>query len=188
MAPHLAIQTNGPAATQSVLDVIIKLPYVRTMIYRMPFARPRRMSCGGAFAIKAITFSIPKSTAKFSLGEIEDLFKPDVRMLDGATRCGYSRHIHITMQPRRNSPGDCRRALDLRGGPTAAKIDGKSAHRRVLTPGEGRAIASIMERGGSFYDNTVAAFGVASACQNWDRLASADHRWELKLVKNGMPT
>ena len=35
---------------------------------------------------------------------------------------------------------------------------------------------------GSFYANTVGAFGVVSAGQNWDRPASAVRRWALKLV------
>ena len=37
---------------------------------------------------------------------------------------------------------------------------------------------------GLFYANTVGAGGAVSAGQNWDRLASAVHRWGLKLVDN----
>ena len=35
---------------------------------------------------------------------------------------------------------------------------------------------------GLFYANTVGAFGVVAAGQNWGRLSSAAHRWDLKLV------
>ena len=72
--------------------------------------------------------------------------------------------------------------LGILENPAAAKIDGMSAHRRVLKPEPGHGIVSIMGPGGKFYANTVGTFGVVSAGQNWDRLASAAHRWALKLV------
>ena len=35
---------------------------------------------------------------------------------------------------------------------------------------------------GTYYANTVGTFGAVSAGQSWDRLASAVHRWGLKLL------
>ena len=35
---------------------------------------------------------------------------------------------------------------------------------------------------GLFYADTVGTFGAVSAGQNWGRLASAAHRWALKIV------
>ena len=62
-------------------------------------------------------------------------------------------------------------------------MDGTSAHRRALTPEPEHGLVSIMGPGGKFYANTVGTVGVVSAGQNWDRLASAVRRWDLKLVE-----
>ena len=117
-----------------------------------------------------------------SLGaEIKDLAKPDVRMLVDATQGGVNQKIRLTMQPTRPSLADCLRVLDLLENPAGAKIDGTSAHRRVLAPTSERGLVSIMDPNGMYYANTVGTFGVVSAGKNWDRLASAVHRWGLKL-------
>ena len=86
------------------------------------------------------------------------------------------------MQPTRPSLAGCLRALELLENPDASKIDGTSAHRRVLTPESEHGLVSIMGTEGNFYANAVGTFGVVSAGQNWGRLASAVHRWDLKLV------
>ena len=93
-----------------------------------------------------------------------------------------NQHIRLTMKPVRPSLADCLRVVDLLENPAAAKIDGASAHRRIITPESGRGLGSIMGPDGMFYANTVGACGVVSAGQNWDRLASAARRWALKLV------
>ena len=103
-------------------------------------------------------------------------------MLVGATQGGANQQIRLTMQPTRPSLADCLRVLDLLENPTGAKIDGTSAHRRVITPSNEHGLVSIMGPGGMYYANTVGTFGVVSAGQNWDRLASAAHRWGLKLL------
>ena len=86
------------------------------------------------------------------------------------------------MQPTRPSLAGCLRALDILENPVDAKMDGTSARRRVLTPEPGHGLVSIMGPDGKFYANAVGTFGVAYAGRNWDRLASAVHRWALKLV------
>ena len=86
------------------------------------------------------------------------------------------------MQPTRPGLADCFRVLDILENPTAAKMEGTSARRRILTPETERGLVSIMGPGGKFYANAVGTFGVASAGQNWDRLASAANRRALKLV------
>ena len=47
-----------------------------------------------------------------------------------------------------------------------------------------RGAGSIVGQEGRFYANTVGAFGAVSARGDWGRLASAAHRWDLKLVEN----
>ena len=103
-------------------------------------------------------------------------------MLVEAAQGGVSRHIRLTMQTTGPSLADCLMALELPGNPAAAKIDGTSAHRRVLTPESEHGLFSIMGPEGNFYANTVGAFGVVSAGRKKDRLASAPRRWALKLV------
>ena len=103
-------------------------------------------------------------------------------MLVGATQGGANQHIRLTMQPARPSLAGCLRVLDLLENPAAAKIDGTSAHLRIITPEPEHGLVSIMGPDGMFYANTVGAFGVVSAGQNWDRLASAVRRWALQLV------
>ena len=87
------------------------------------------------------------------------------------------------MPPTRPSLADFLRALGILGNPAAAKMDGTSAHRRVSTPEPEHGLVSIMGPDGKFYANTVGTFGVVSAGQNWDRLASAVRRWALKLFE-----
>ena len=95
---------------------------------------------------------------------------------------GVSQHIRLAMQPARPSLADALRITDSLRNPAAAKWDGASSRRRVVTPESARGLVSIMGRSGLYYANTVGAFGVVSACQNLDRLASAVHRRALKLV------
>ena len=103
-------------------------------------------------------------------------------MLVDAAQGGVNQHIRLTMQPARPSLADCLRVLELLENPAAAKIDGTSAHRRVLTTEPEHGLVSIMGPGGNFYANTVGTFGFVSDGHNWDRLASAANRWDLKLV------
>ena len=86
------------------------------------------------------------------------------------------------MQPKRPSLPDAIRIADCLENPAAAKWDGASSNRRVLTPESERGLVSTMGPNDSFYANTVGAQGVASACQNWGRLASAVHRRPIKIV------
>ena len=72
--------------------------------------------------------------------------------------------------------------LDILENPTAAKMEGTSAHRRALTPKTEHGLVSIMAPEGEFYANAVGTFGVSPASRNWDRLASAVRRWSLKPV------
>ena len=118
-----------------------------------------------------------------SLGaEIKDLAQSDVRTSVDAAQGGVNQKIHLTMQPTRPSLAGCLRVLGILGNPAAAKMDGASAHRRVLTPEPEHGLVTIMGPDGKFYDNAVGTFGVASAGPNWGRLASAVRRWALKLV------
>ena len=43
-------------------------------------------------------------------------------------------------------------------------------------------MVSTIVPGGLFYANAIGDFGSVSFGQNWGRLASAAHRWALKLV------
>ena len=72
--------------------------------------------------------------------------------------------------------------MDRLNDPAAAKWGGRSAHRQVIDPTPGRGLVSIVGPNGLYYANTVGTSGVVSAGQNWDRLASAVHRWALKLA------
>ena len=90
--------------------------------------------------------------------------------------------MRLTMHTTRPSLADAVGILDRLSDPAAEKWDGQSAHRQVITPVPGRGQVSIMGANGLFYASTVGAFGLVSACQNWDRLASALHRWSLKSV------
>ena len=101
----------------------------------------------------------------------------------GAAQGGVNQKILLTMKPTRPSLSDCLSVLGILGNPAAEKMDGTSAHRRVLTPEPEHGIVSIMGPIGKFYANTVGTFGVVSAGQNLDRLASAVHSWALKLVE-----
>ena len=51
-----------------------------------------------------------------------------------------------------------------------------------LSPPEEHGILFIIAPIGIFYSNTVGASGVSSAGRNWDRQASAAHRWAPALV------
>ena len=86
------------------------------------------------------------------------------------------------MQPTRHSLADCLRVLGILEKPSAAKMDGTSAHRRVLKPESERGLVSTKGADGKFYANTVGTFGVLSSGQNWGRLASAARKWSPKLV------
>ena len=86
------------------------------------------------------------------------------------------------MQPARPSLVDDLRITDRLEKPAAAKWGGTSSQRRVITPKPERGLVSIAGPICLFYANTAGNFGVVSAGQNWDRLASAAHRWALKLV------
>ena len=86
------------------------------------------------------------------------------------------------MQPERPSLSDALRITDCLEKPAAAKWDGTSARRRVVTPASERGLVSIMGHRGLFYANAVGNFGAVAAGKNWDRLASAVHRRALKLV------
>ena len=70
-------------------------------------------------------------------------------MLDDATRCGAIRNIYLAMQPTGPSLADCVRVLELLEKPDAAKIDGKSANRRALTPEPEHGLVSIMGPNGN---------------------------------------
>ena len=99
-----------------------------------------------------------------------------------ATQGGADQHIRLKKQPERPSLPDALMVADLLRKPAAAKWGGASARRRVVTPESEHGIVSIMGPDGLYYAYTVDAFGVVSAGQNWDRLASAVHRRALKLV------
>ena len=99
-----------------------------------------------------------------------------------AAQGGASQKILLTMQPSRPSLAGALRILDVLGKPAEAKWGGTPARRRVLTTDSEHGLVSIMGPGGLLYANTVGTFGVVSAGQNWDRLASAVRRWDLKLV------
>ena len=115
-------------------------------------------------------------------GGVEDLEKSDVRTLADATRGSANRKIRLTMQPTRPSLAGALMILDVLEKPAASKWGGTPARRRVLTTDSEHGLVSIMGPGGLLYANTVGTFGVVSAGQNWDRLASAVRRWDLKLV------
>ena len=114
---------------------------------------------------------------------MKDLTKPYVRTLVDATQGGVDRNIRLTIHPVRPSLADAARIMDRLIDPGASKWGGQSSHRQVGAPGPEHGLVSIMGPDGLFYANTVGAFGAASAGQNWDRLASAVHRWALKLTE-----
>ena len=95
---------------------------------------------------------------------------------------GADQKILLTIQPTRPSLADAIRITDCLEKPAAAKWNGASSHRRVLTPEPGRGLVSTMGPNDLFYSNTVGSFGVVSAGQNWGRLARAIQRGALKLV------
>ena len=99
-----------------------------------------------------------------------------------ATQGGANQKILLAMQPTRPSLAGALSVLDIPNDPTAAKWDGTSSRRRVITPDSEHGLVSIMGPYGLFYANAVGAFGAVSAGQNWGRLASAFRRWALKLV------
>ena len=114
--------------------------------------------------------------------EIKDPARPDFRTLVYSDQWGVDQHIHLAMQSDRPSLSGALRVLNRLNDPAAGKFDGRSPHRWVLTPKPGRGLVAISGPNGLFYANAVGAFGVVSASQNWDRIASATHRWALKLV------
>ena len=76
--------------------------------------------------------------------EIKDLARPDVSAAVDEKQGGPTQHLRLTMKPTRPSPPGAIRILDRLKGPTAEKIDGRSAHRRVITPAPGRGLVSIV--------------------------------------------
>ena len=110
-------------------------------------------------------------------GGIKDLAKPDVRTLVDATQGGVSQKIRLTTQPTKPRLAGALRVLDILEIPAESNWGGASARRRVLTPESEHGLVSIMGPNGLFYANTVGTFGVVSADQNWDRLASGVRRW-----------
>ena len=76
------------------------------------------------------------------------------------------------------------RILDRLKIPVASQFGAESAHRRILTPKPERGLVSIVGPIGLYYANTVGTCGVVSDGQNWDRLGSAAHRWDLNLVND----
>ena len=92
------------------------------------------------------------------------------------------------MQPTWASLADAMSIINGLNKPAAAKFDGGQARRRVLTPEPELGLVSTMWPNGLFHANAVGALGVVSDGENWGRLASAVHRWALKLVeKNDSP-
>ena len=86
------------------------------------------------------------------------------------------------MQPARPSLSDAVRITDrlknrpMRNG--AARLPAAAPSRRNRNADSSRPRGA----GGLYCANTVGAFGVVSAGQNWDRLAIAARRWELNSV------
>ena len=120
-----------------------------------------------------------------SLGAgIKDLTRPYVRTLVEAAHGGVNRHIQLAMKPTRPCLAAAFRILNCINDPSAAQFDGCSPHRMVLTPTPEHGLVSTVGPNGLFYAHAIGAFGVVSAGRNWDRLASAAHRWTLKLVAN----
>ena len=75
------------------------------------------------------------------------------------------------------------RIIDDFKSPGGAKFDGGKAHRGIIAA-DGRGLVSTMGPNCIFYANNVGNFSAASEGRNWDRLASAAHRWAMKLVDN----
>ena len=96
---------------------------------------------------------------------------------------GANQHIHRAMQPARHSLSGALRILNRLETPADAKFDGCQARRMVLTPKPEQGLVSIMGPNGLFYANAVGAFGSVSVGRNWGQLASAAHRWAIKLVE-----
>ena len=83
------------------------------------------------------------------------------------------------MQPTRPSLAEAMHILGGIKNPAGVKFGASKAHRGVLAPPDERGILPIVGPDGISYANTVGAFGVVSAGRNWDRLASASHRWDM---------
>ena len=94
------------------------------------------------------------------------------------------RRIQLATQTTRPSHAGAMRVIKGIKKPAAAKFDGRKAHRRVLTPEPELGLVPIVAPNGLFYSHAVGAFGVVFDGGDWDRLAIAVHRWELKLVEN----
>ena len=114
--------------------------------------------------------------------EIKDLANWASELWPVQPNGGANQKICLTMQPTRPSLSAPLRVLDILNNQAEAKWEGTSSHRRVITPDSEHGLVSIMGPNGLFYANAVGTFGTVSAGQNWDRLASASHRWALVLV------
>ena len=115
-------------------------------------------------------------------GGIKDLAKSDVRTLVGPTQGGRQPTYSSYNATRKTESCGRPSYYGLSRKTDRCKRDGASSHRRVVTPESERGLVSTMGPNGLFYANTVGTFGVVSAGRNWDRLASAAHRRELKSV------
>ena len=124
---------------------------------------------------------MPSSSITFH-GWVEDLTKPDFPTLADATHGGVNQHIHLTMQPKRPSLSDAIPIWGRLKDPAEEEYDAGSPHRMAITPKPEHGFVSIVGPIGLCCANNVGAFGAVSSGQNWDRLASAAHRWGLKLV------
>ena len=141
-----------------------------------------RRSGIGAFSRGGIKGGVPSSSIKFLGRGVEDLAKPDVGTLADSTQGGANRHIRLAMHPTRPSLPDAMGISGRLSDPAEEKWDGQSAHRLAIAPESEHGPVSIMGPNGLYYANTVGASGAVSAGQNWDRLAIAFHRRDLKLV------
>ena len=105
-----------------------------------------------------------------------------IRVLVDATQGGVNQNIALSMAPKRPGLVDALRAVALLKQPSFVKWDAAHAHRCILTPRSEWGRVTIQDSSNAFFVNKVGTFGVSSAGQNWDRLASACHRWILHLL------
>ena len=115
--------------------------------------------------------------------ELKDLRdKTKIRVLVDATQGGVNQEINLTMAPTRPGLVDVLRVLEFFVDPVSIKWDASSAHRNILVPFDEWGLVTICLEETKFFVNTVGTFGVASAGQNWDRVAAFVHRSCLRLL------
>ena len=115
--------------------------------------------------------------------ELKDLIdKSKIRVLVDGTQGGVNQGVKLTMIPTRPCLADVLRILDFVHDPVSVKWDAANAHRNILVPETEWGLVSICLEDDEFYVNTVGTFGVASAGQNWDRVASFVHRSCLRML------